>query len=100
MSTSAAESHDLPLAAGDLQALEERVFRTVEILKQEREGRAAAEARMRDLEQRSHDLQHQLDYEAEQIGRLSGEIAQLQQERDQVRGRVERLLKHLDDFTA
>jgi hypothetical protein len=28
------------------------------------------------------------------------EIAQLQQERDQVRGRVERLLKHLDDFTA
>lgn len=100
MSTSATESPDLPLAAGDLQALEERVFRTVEILKQERDGRAAAEARAKELEQLGQRLQHQLDSEAEQIARLTGEIAQLEQERDQVRGRVERLLKHLDDFTA
>jgi chromosome segregation ATPase len=100
MSTLAADSPDLPLAAGDLQALEERVFRTVEILKQEREGRAAAEARVKDLERQGEGLQHQLDSGAEQITRLMSEITQLQQERDQVRGRVERLLKHLDDFTA
>jgi chromosome segregation ATPase len=88
------------MAADDLQALEERVFRAIELLKLEREGRAAAESRVKELEQRGEGLQQQLDRSAEQVGRLEGELATLQQERDQVRGRVERLLKHLDDFTA
>jgi chromosome segregation ATPase len=100
MSTLAVNPPDLPMAADDLQALEERVFRTIELLKLEREGRAAAESRVKELEQRGEGLQRQLDRSAEEVGRLEGELATLQQERDQVRGRVERLLKHLDDFTA
>jgi len=81
------------LAAADFQALEERVLRAVELLKAEREAHAAATAKV-------EELQRQLASRAEQSTRLEGEIGQLQQERDHVRGRVERLLKHLDEFTA
>jgi chromosome segregation ATPase len=88
------------LAVADFQALEERVLRAVELLKAEREAHAAATAKIEDLERHSAELERQLAGRAEQSTRLETEIAQLQQERDHVRGRVERLLKHLDEFTA
>jgi chromosome segregation ATPase len=88
------------LAAADFQALEERVLRAVELLKAEREAHAAATAKVEDLERHSAELERQLSSRADQSTRLENEIAQLQQERDHVRGRVERLLKHLDEFTA
>jgi chromosome segregation ATPase len=88
------------LAAADFQALEERVLRAVELLKAEREAHAAANARIGDLERHSAELERQLSSRAEDSTRLESEIHHLQQERDQVRGRVERLLKHLDEFTA
>lgn len=81
------------LAASDFQALEERVLRAVELLKAEREAHAAATAKVAELER-------QLASRSEESSRFEGEIRQLQQERDHVRGRVERLLKHLDEFTA
>jgi chromosome segregation ATPase len=88
------------LAIADFQALEERVLRAVELLKAEREAHAAAAAKVEDLERHSAELERQLAGRAEQSTRLESEIGQLQQERDHVRGRVERLLKHLDEFTA
>lgn len=88
------------LAAADFQALEERVLRAVELLKAEREAHAAATAKVEELHRHSAELERQLASRAEQSTRLEGEIGQLQQERDHVRGRVERLLKHLDEFTA
>lgn len=88
------------LAAVDFQALEERVLRAVELLKAEREAHAAAAAKVGDLERHSAELERQLSGRTEQSTRLESEIAQLRQERDHVRGRVERLLKHLDEFTA
>jgi chromosome segregation ATPase len=88
------------LAVADFQALEERVLRAVELLKAEREAHAAATAKVEDLERHNTELERQLAGRAEQSTRLESEIAQLQQERDHVRGRVERLLKHLDEFTA
>lgn len=88
------------LAAADFQALEERVLRAVELLKTEREAHAAAIAKLEDLQRRNSELERQLVNRAEESTRLEGEIGQLQQERDHVRGRVERLLKHLDEFTA
>jgi len=88
------------LATADFQALEERVFRAVELLKTEREAHAAANARIADLEHRNSELQNQLASRNDDASRLEGELHQLQQERDHVRGRVERLLKHLDEFTA
>ena len=91
---------DMPLAAADFQALEERVLRAVELLKAEREAHAAATRKIQELERHTAELQQQLTARAEQGSHLEGELHQLQQERDHVRGRVERLLKHLDEFTA
>jgi chromosome segregation ATPase len=87
------------LAVADFQALEERVLRAVELLKAEREAHAAATAKVEELERHSAELERQLSTRAEQSTRLESEIGQLQQERDHVRGRVERLLKHLDEFS-
>ncbi|MGA9717266.1 MAG: cell division protein ZapB [Acidobacteriaceae bacterium] len=88
------------LAAADFQALEERVLRAVELLKAEREAHAAATAKIEDLQRHSSELERQLASRGENASRLESEISHLQQERDHVRGRVERLLKHLDEFTA
>jgi chromosome segregation ATPase len=55
---------------------------------------------LEELERHSAELERQLAGRAEQSTRLESEIGHLQQERDHVRGRVERLLKHLDEFTA
>lgn len=102
------------LGAADFQALEERVLRAVELLRAEREAHAAAngriaelerhaaelESRRADLERRSEELERQLSGRSDEASRLEGDLQQLQQERDHVRGRVERLLKHLDEFTA
>ncbi len=103
------------------QALEQRVLRAIELLRAERELRTAAEQRaqaaethfveleMRVEQQSSHlaeVLAHtekqnaQLAEKAEQVRQLEDTIAQMGGERDQVRERVERLLQHLDEFTA
>ena len=87
------------LAVADFQALEERVLRAVELLKAEREAHASATAKVEELERHSAELERQLSTRADQSTRLESEIGQLQQERDHVRGRVERLLKHLDEFS-
>jgi chromosome segregation ATPase len=88
------------LAASDFQALEERVLRAVELLKAEREAHAAAAAKIEELQHHNAELERQLASRGADASRLETEIGQLQQERDHVRGRVERLLKHLDEFTA
>jgi chromosome segregation ATPase len=87
-------------AADDFHALEERVYRAVELLRSEREARAAAERRIGELEGRAGDLQRQIDERNERIGHLEGELNHLHGERDAVRQRVERLLHHLDEFTG
>jgi len=93
MATAAAAEMVEPLGAADFQALEERVLRAVELLKAEREAHAAAARKVEELER-------QLTARNEHGAQLESELNQLQQERDHVRGRVERLLKHLDEFTA
>ncbi len=95
-----AQNFEMPLAAADFQALEERVLRAVELLKAEREAHAAAGRRIEELERHAAGLEQQIASHAEQGAKIQGELNQLQQERDHVRGRVERLLKHLDEFTA
>ena len=79
----------LTVSAVDFSALEERVVRTVEVLKRERQVRAAAEEHMRQVEAQLHDR-------ANQVEQLEKEVHALKGERDQVRQRVERLLAQLD----
>jgi chromosome segregation ATPase len=94
MSTAAAvQESELPLAADDFSALEQRVLRTVELLKTEREARAAAEQRIAALESKVQQL-------SEQTSNAAAEIETLEHEREVVRTRVERLLKHLDEITG
>jgi len=94
MSTAAAvQERELPLAADDFNALEQRVLRTVELLKTERETRAAAEQRIAALE-------HKVQQLTEQSENSAAQIETLEQERETVRTRVERLLKHLDEITG
>lgn len=73
----------------ELQALEQRVLRTVEVVKLEREMRAAAEQRAISLEQQCRERDISLE-------RAEAEILAYKQERDELRQRMERLLRHLD----
>jgi len=79
----------LALSANDFSALEERVVRAVNLVKNERQARTAAEQRAQSLESR---LQEQGDL----VKSLQEEVQVLNSERDQVRQRVERLLSQLD----
>ncbi len=94
MSTAAAiQDLDRPLATDDFSALEQRVLQTVELLKAERAARAAAEQRVAALEFKVQQLtQHNEN--------TTAQVDALEQDREAVRTRVERLLKQLDDSTG
>jgi hypothetical protein len=90
MSTLAEHPSEMTMAADDFQALEERVLRTVELLKGERELRFS-------VEQHASRLTHRVDEQAAQLVRLEEQLAGLLKERDAVRLRIERLLKQIDE---
>ncbi len=78
-------------AADEFQALEQKVLRAVEVLRREREARAAAEgeaARLREQVERAR-------REAEE---MSAEMAALQRERTEVRQRVAAMLHTMDEL--
>ncbi len=100
----------LALSADDFSALEERVRRAVDVVKRERQARMAAEARAAELEARVTQAETrqadfaaraslaeaQLQTQSPVVEQLRSELTALRTERDQVRQRVERLLKQLD----
>ena len=79
----------LALSADDFSALEERIVRTVGLVKRERQSRAAAE-------ERAARAEAQLNEQSPLVDQLKEEVRALRLERDQVRQRVERLLSQLD----
>ena len=85
----AAESSALTLSSDDFSALEERILRAVELVKKERQVRAAAE-------KRADAAEAQLREATPLAETLQKEVSALRAERDQVRQRVERLLSQLD----
>lgn len=87
--SSNAEGAALAVSAADFSALEERVLRAVELLKQERSARAEAEDRIARTEE-------QLRAQTATSEQLHKELDALRAERDHVRQRVERLLTQLD----
>jgi septal ring factor EnvC (AmiA/AmiB activator) len=79
------------ISVDEFQALEQKVLRAVEIVKREREARAAAEAQVASLnEQLETLLTAQIAVEA-QLNTLSNE-------RDAVRQRVEKMLQQMDEL--
>jgi len=96
------ESHAEPAALAvsldDFAALEERVRRAVDLVKHEREARAAAEARIAEWEARAVRAESQVQSQSLVMENLENDMHALRAERDQVRQRVERLLKQLDSL--
>ena len=82
---------DVPtqVPADEFLALEEKVYRTIELYKTAREGRAAAE---RDAQR----LRGQLEEREEEVESLRKEMVKLRRERETVRGRVEKMLAQID----
>jgi chromosome segregation ATPase len=93
MSTLTLNDAELNVTADDFNALEQRVLRTVELLKKEREARATAE-------QNATTLQQLLDEQSAQLNQAQEQVRAFEQERETVRQRVERLLHQLDEISA
>ena len=82
-----------PMHADDFHALEEKVYRAIESLKV---ARAAREAVERDVAR----LRQQMAERAGELGALRQEMVTLRREREEVRSRVEKLLKQIEALTA
>ena len=75
--------------ADDFQALEEKIYRTIEMYKAARQGQAIAE---RDVQR----LRQQMEDREEELVRLRREAVQLKKEREEIRGRVEKMLQQIE----
>ena len=87
----AAASGALAVSGDEFAALEERVQRAVNLVKRERQSRAAAE-------ERAALAESQLREQGPLVEHLQKELNVLRAERDHVRQRVERLLAQLDSL--
>ena len=88
MSTSTISAN---ISADEFQALEQKVLRAIEIVKHEREARAAAEAEVQNL-------RAQLASQQEIQVTNESQLTTLNQERDVVRQRVEKMLQQIDEL--
>ncbi len=89
MALSAVEQVTEKVPADDFQALEEKVYRTIEMYKAARQAQAVAE---RDAQR----VRQQLEEREEQLVTLRRETVQLKKEREEIRGRVEKMLEQID----
>src|SRR5207302_4708250 len=81
------------IGSEDFPALEEKIYKAIELLKSAREGKAAAE---RDAQR----LRDQMEQREEELDVLRGEMVSLRKEREEVRARVEKMLKQIDGLMA
>jgi len=77
----------------DFKSLEEKVLRTIELLKSAREAKAAAE---RDAAR----LRQQLNEREEEADTMRQELVGLRREREEVRTRVEKMLDQIEALTT
>ncbi len=91
MALEAVEQVSEQVPADDFQALEEKVYRTIEMFKAAREAQAGAE---RDAQR----LRQQLEDREEELVRLRRETVQLKKEREDIRGRVEKMLTQIESL--
>lgn len=78
---------------GEFISLEEKVYRTIELLKTAREGKAAAE---RDASR----IREQLQVVEEELDDTKQQLIALKKEREEVRERVEKMLEQMDAIVA
>ena len=92
MSVKAIREYTDEAPSDDFHALEEKIYRTIELLKEAREGRTAAERETARIRQ-------QTGANSEELESLRREVISLRREREEVRGRVERMLKQIDTLS-
>jgi chromosome segregation ATPase len=91
MALNAVEQVAEQVPADDFQGLEEKVYRTIEMYKAARQAQAAAE---RDAQR----LRQQLEDREEELVALRRETVQLKKEREDIRGRVEKMLHQIESM--
>jgi hypothetical protein len=79
------------ISVDEFQALEQKVLRAIEIVKREREARAAAEAEVANL-------RAQLAEQQQLSAMVESEVNTLSKERENVRLRVEKMLSQMDEL--
>jgi chromosome segregation ATPase len=92
MSVKSVEEVSAEVPAEDFEALEEKVYRTIELYKAAKEARATAE---RDAKR----LREQLEQREEENETMRRELIQLRKDREDIRGRVEKMLSQMDSLT-
>ena len=92
MSVKAIEEVSAEVPAEDFQALEEKVYRTIELYKAAKDARATAE---RDAKR----LREQLEEREEENETMRRELVQLRKDREDIRIRVEKLLSQMETLT-
>jgi chromosome segregation ATPase len=75
--------------ADDFQALEEKVYRTIEMYKAARQAQAVAE---RDAQR----LRQQMEDREEELVTLRQDTVRLKKEREEIRARVEKMLAQIE----
>ncbi|MGD0825585.1 MAG: hypothetical protein ABR908_13435 [Terriglobales bacterium] len=92
MSVKTVEEVSAEVPAEEFLALEEKVYRTIELYKSAKEARATAE---RDLQR----LREQLEEREEENEAMRRELVQLRKDREDIRTRVEKMLSQMDTLT-
>src|ERR1039457_3951649 len=77
--------------ADDFQALEDKIYRTIEMYKAARQAQAAAE---RDAQR----VRQQMQDREEELVTLRRETVRLKKEREEIRGRVEKMLQQIESI--
>ena len=90
MAFKAVEEVSAEVPSDDFQALEDKVYRTIEMYKSAREGRATAEREVQRVRQ-------QLKERDEELDQLRREMVQLRKDREEVRRRVEKMLHQIEE---
>lgn len=91
MALNAVETVAEEVPADNFQALEDKVYRTIEMYKAAKQAQATAE---RDAQK----LREQLDAREEELTTLRRESVQLKKERQEIRGRVEKMLSQIESI--
>jgi predicted nucleic acid-binding Zn-ribbon protein len=91
MAVREAEEVSTQIPADDFSALEDKIYRTIELYKAARESQTTAE---RDVQR----LRGQLQEREEELERQRRELVQLRREREEIRGRVEKMLQQIGEI--
>jgi len=91
MGSNAVEQVAEQVPADDFQALEDKIYRTIELYKAARQAQAAAE---RDAQRSRQQMQDRED----ELVTLRRETVRLKKEREEIRGRVEKMLQQIESI--